>query len=453
MVSFCFQAKAQSEYLSDPATDSASTEATKKLFKKAFNKFIEIESPIEDSIATALAKMAHRKRCPIAIDDFALLKEANTCRVGENASVLRESSEEIAQGLYLAGLAAERSHRLDCSQKQINKLILSPKNLEDFLNKIEASIEIIGYAKNKMKNLLIEIPHNPNALKDYEEALALAISAAKTIPFSGLFQIRQIVNYATSQYEQYGVERMKGWLPGQTKRLIKKALTEALEEIKDNKDIMDTAQATHGLSLDRSVRESLAQDDDIIRDYKEKNIRMVSELAPVTCQVDAKYGAGAQWRDGIALVGSLAGSLGLKALEKMGFYMAEIVAGSRAKGIRLIVTGTEKIVAGLNIPIEIASESAALSQIKRTCFGLPNDITVRNDATVHSMNALTCDENILVTQRYRNCIFVLTTNTVVSKFSFDTIKDAMNVLKSESQILKAGSSRSALPPLSIPSDR
>ena len=278
-----------------------------------------------------------------------------------------------------------------------------------------------------MIELKKNMPYDGSALGEYEKSQARAAAIIETLPYTELAPVQNLINYAIQQYETYDSARTEGWLTDQTKNLLKKALSTSLEQVKSNKKVLENGVATVGTSFDIYAKESLAQDSDLVENFKNENSDIKSEIAPAVCRVDAKYGLGAQYRDRTAFAVSLLGSGGAALMTK---FAAAGVA-STVLGEINIGASASRTAGVLRLLLGAGATGSIITQVHRACRGQDVEVTTKKSK---SLKALSCNGDILVSQSKKDCILVGTLGAIGTYFSVSSAKKVLEQLRDDTAI-------------------
>lgn len=342
-------------------------------------------------------------------------------------NLLRKNIGEVSERAHIASLAEGRSRSLACTQDQLMDLQKHPDRMKEFISDFSAKLTLLGHEKRIINELRNKATKSKAELTEYERAVQRAQVILESLPFAQVKPIRKIISYVISQYDLYAPDRIEGWLPKQTEKLLRDAVPESIAYVRKNKAVMDEGVATMADSLDDEARESLAQDTDLVESFRQDHLSVKKEIEPAACRVDAKYGKGAQYRDGTLLAVSIIGTGMAAGLVKLGAIgLASSVTGAAAAGsISIRSAGILRILA------TAGGTAASLTQTHKACFSQDTDLSAVNSA---SSSSQTCETNILKSQGSENCLLVSALNTLGIYSTAKSVKDALGQIKTGSAV-------------------
>ncbi len=316
-----------------------------------------------------------------------VIGEEDLVKCGVNKTIQQNKSNimsQISDDAYLAGLANIRYNSIGCAQTQIDGLEANPKKLEKFITIYTLSVIEIGLEKRMMSARSPFINTDKKAKEDYTNARLRAEAILASLPFTQIPSLRLTINHIVSQID-YSIDPFSPEIEKDFEKLVKYALQQSKKEIIENKEVMRIGVRSIGKSLSNTVRESLAQDTDLIEEFKQNSGMSNAQLAPSACSVDAKYGRGASYRDDALLIATILGpeiAIGLEQLGKAGIALKSSITGAAAMGTFSIRTaGVLRLLSTMGHGLDI------LKQIEKSCFA---EVTLKSDHYDQK-----CEKNII----------------------------------------------------------
>ena len=337
---------------------------------------------------------------------------------------------EMSELAHLAGLAEERAASLECTAKQIQELKKTPADEEAIAEDALAKIQVIAAENKKMKDLWPAIsgamnmrmpgksdgPKPPalgaealtdelngkvvpgSAFDQYKKAFNAAKAARSSLLFEGLDAHSEGVDSLVSQVESMGevspaaLEKLKA----RYKRLLHDSMKTAYKDMVTMRAGADSG----GASLTDTLKESLAQDVDLVEAFHQRHKSVSDSLKGPACRVDAKYGRGAKYRDYAIMGVTSVGGFGIAAAIKIGTKLvARSLTGAAATGsmgLRQV-----SILRWAVVGAELGNGAVSVAEFVKTCgSGQPS-----MGGNLDGSKERSCDTNVIRTLEPINCYF------------------------------------------------
>lgn len=225
----------------------------------------------------------------------------------------------VEQSSHFVALAEVRQESLTCAQAEFQKMEQEPAEFGKWLEDVAIKRDYLIIEAQAMERLASELLANQKALGKnkltpeqmaskqaaLQEAKARYESIYSSIPFGEMNEVRQLL---AEEVMTESARSKPTLLSGDGKRLAEfrtklwRARGGTLETVKKDRETLLLGIESGGASFSRSLKESLAQDEDLLAAVRERK-KPVS-LDRVACEVDAQYGRGAQARDQTLFIGS-----------------------------------------------------------------------------------------------------------------------------------------------------
>lgn len=361
--------------------------------------------------------------------------------------MMKSNVTAVAEEAFLASLAEIRDQQLSCTEMQIHHLQKNPADLEKFVDDYHAKLVLLGAEKRKMATLLPAVGRDRSATEEYKNARLRAEAILASLPYTEIDSIKKLIRYSVSQYEAGEALSSRGPFAGQNKAMIKKALLSSLETIKKNRANLKRGIETFGKSFDQASRESLAQDTHLIETFRNANPKIQSQIKPVACSVDAKYGKGAEYADHVILATTILGPGLAAGLTRL----SATAVVSSLRGAASMGAISARSAGVFRVLSYVGGMQAGFQQIHKACTG--SEISLKTQKGVGS--AVSCEGNILVSQSNENCILVSTLNALGFQQAYKTVPEAFSLITKATPVpkVKIGSAVSktkASKPIELP---
>ena len=337
---------------------------------------------------------------------------------------------EMSELAHLAGLAEERAASLECTAKQIQEVKKTPADEEKIAEDALAKIQIIAAENKKMKDLWPAIsgamnmrasgkfgePAAPvlgaeslteelngkvipgSAYDQYKKAFNAAKAARSSLLFESLDSHREGVDELVTQVEAMGevspaaLEKLKARYKGVLQESMKRAYKDMVT--------MKAGADSGGASLTDQLKESLAQDVDLVEAFHQRNKSIAESLKGPACRVDAKYGRGAKYRDYAIMGVTSVGGFGIAGATKIGTRLvAKSLTGAAATGamgLRQV-----SILRWAVVGAELGNGAVSVAEFVKTCGSGQPSIGGNLDASKER----SCDTNVIRSLEPINCYF------------------------------------------------
>jgi hypothetical protein len=351
------------------------------------------------------------------------VKENPVCaKEGTTESVTRmiTSLGEVAENSYLAKLAEIRVRQLECSEKQILHLKNSPADFEKFVNDYQAKLVLLGTEKKKMASLLPSVGRDKAATEEYKKSRLRAEAILASLPYTEIDSIQKLIRYSVSQYEAGENLSVKGPFADQNKKMIRQAIIGSLDLINKNQDNLRKGINTSGTSFDQSTKESLAQDTHLVETFRNSNPKLINQIKPVACSVDAKYGKGAQYADNIILAATVLGPGIAAGLTKI----SATAVVSSLRGAAAMGAVSARSAGVFRVLSYAGGVEGGIQQIYKACTG--NEISLKTQKGENE--ALSCNGNIVASLESENCVLVSAMNALGAQQAYKTVPEALSLI-------------------------
>jgi hypothetical protein len=335
----------------------------------------------------------------------------------------------LGEDAYLAGLAEIRAESMKCGVTQIQGLEKNPQELEEFTDIYYTSLVEIARLRFRMEGLEPAISSSEQAKREFKAARLKAEAILEGLPYAQTEVMRLMLNVFFSQLDYFKGNRIDPGIEKSFKKQIQTALGKAKNDLAHNKRILDSGVKDLGRSFSKKTRESLAQDLELIEEYRRRAGSKVDRLAPIACSVDAKYGRGADARDKIIFGVSLVGTAAAHGLTKLGTWVgnSSLIGGVAMGAFSVRSAGLLRIVTSL------ASVGVAVKQIERHCF---NGVTLKGHTNGAAANR--CETNVVKTLHNNRCVLSVVINAIGAKTVVSDLKKARPELSQTGKVLEAG---------------
>ncbi|RYZ82583.1 MAG: hypothetical protein EOP06_21445, partial [Proteobacteria bacterium] len=286
---------------------------------QTFAMFVFVPSTVVAGLGTFLAKASYsvwNEKCPEVIatkEKPANPMLARSCARGATSlaqfAVMQSSMGEISENAFFGLLAQKRHEQFTCTDTQLRDLTSSETKIDTFVKDFDAKLTLLGQEKRRMLELKKTIGFDKVAAREYELSSFRAAALIQSLTYTDLKPMQDTVSLVVAQYETYDPSRMEDYSK-HSQKLIRRALLESQKSITQTQAVLREGATSIGSSLSDSLKESLAQDKQLIEETWRDQPAIQKELIPLACHVDAKYGKGAVSRDNSVLVGSLLLSAG-----------------------------------------------------------------------------------------------------------------------------------------------
>lgn len=317
---------------------------------------------------------------------------------GHMVRELQNVGAETEETIWLSRLAGCRADALDCAKKQLVALDKDDAEFEKYAADMHTKIELLAYHHKKIKTLEMRMAEvratpEPGLGAELRKEVAAMQATMNSIPHIELPQIQRAVHQQ--------LMRLSGGVLGQPpqtspelekrfRQILRAQLRAATASVDEDARAMRMGHVLTQTKLDRSQRESLAQDLDLVESCRAANPGQHDDST--VCRVDEKYGRGANYRD-IGITVALFAATGLStALVKGAATLMTIPNFVRTGGI------TMRGAAIIRAAATAADVSVTLAQANAACGNRPSNFT----GTIGRGN--TCDEKPLRTLEHDNCV-------------------------------------------------
>jgi hypothetical protein len=319
--------------------------------------------------------------------------EAGVCTSGCEQDP--KASSEISETLYFTGLATERAKALECNIDQIKPILAAPEKFDtlaqDYSDKIELALQELHSAGEQFRAMQGRGAITSERRQELQKTRARAAAILESLMLAHVPSIGELLKETLGDH---GRAFAKPEFNAADKAKFKNKLQKAL--VAGQKELADDIKVLRAGHWDRAVKESLAQDTDLIESYRQKNKNFEKSLEPIACEVNMRFGQGAQMRDmgllggAIAIGGVTAGAFkfGAATLSTLTAVRGAVAVGNisiRASGvIRAVAIGSE------------AAIQAVLADVSRSC---------QDQAKLKAKGAYqTCDKALLDNLYHENCL-------------------------------------------------
>lgn len=338
-------------------------------------------------------------------------------------------AEEVSEDSYFAGLAEIRKSDFECARDFVQGLAGNEQELSSLIEDVEEKLISYSELNADIVNLMGQISNMSNSLRyarDNEtrasiesdlaelrpqlEMMQIAAAAIRGSvplihlgPIDDLFQRTSVrLNGPSVQIrnqDRPAAETMAELDRDQFRSQFRQALSQTLSGLRSDISTLESGITSGGASFDRSMRESLAQDRGLLEAYVGQNPNLSDEMNQIACDVDDRYGTGAESRDAILNFGSIG-------LTLASFGIGGLIRGTAAVGANVFNGARVAALSGMmsvrsaNIisAVAIGLDSAAgINEIGRACFGssLQTNVTIE---------AGQCNEPTIEQREQDNCV-------------------------------------------------
>lgn len=385
---------------------------------------------------TSLANQSYKLLvgdCPAATEAKSLAVCTADSPTGEPSAQMAQQLGEVSENGYLASLASERVTALQCAREQARALAKNPADQEVYVEDVTRKVGLLAEAHQEAYVLsrelvtLSRVParrQDPEALSEKRELLrkaeARAAAIEASIPLRDLPSVRKTLQSQVSSLINQGretnfTEALQTSFREKLRRALKDGETELDREIAD----LGKGVASNGQDLERNLRESLAQDTDLIESARHRLKTSDAELKSVACRVDAKYGRGAQYRDLGLSVGSIAlGGAAAGALRAGSFAATSAVTGARVSG--QLATGTAGILRGAAIAVE---SLVVLDEFRKAC------VAEQPRLSGATGKGGTCSGSVLQELDHDNCVLATVLAGLGARAASETVRSGVGAAR------------------------
>lgn len=323
---------------------------------------------------------------------------------------LKKNMSEVSEATLLGSLALEKNESLTCADTQLSFLQGHHKEAEAFVDDYTHKLILLGHEKRFLNELRKKNNKSKEELEEYDRALKRSEALLRSLRFAELGPFKDVIQYVAQQYDQYTPDRLQEWLPAQVKKLLKKAITQSIEEVNRDRVIYLKGSLSMGASLSTAQRESLAQDQELVESFLKKSQTSGADTLATWCRVNAKYGDGARYRDN-ALLGVSLLSLPATGLLRVGAAFGQVSV--RSANILKVAAGA-------------AGGTLAVTQLYKSCIDERTELG--SEKTSPSEESASCDGNILKSQIQENCSLIASLSALSIPLSAKGVKDAFAAL-------------------------
>lgn len=223
------------------------------------------------------------------------------CRKSPNA--LSQDVSKMSEDAYLASLAEIRSEGHACGMKQLAQLMNNPEQMKAFKKDLKVKIPLLLQARRRYE-ALIEIEAGG---EEFRQAELMVKQIEASIPFMQFPQMRQAIGSmqrSTAAWSNYDAKKLAPTIDAKMDRVVKDMAKNVVKDFR----ALSAGVGSMGGALGAEMRESLAQDTELIEAFRLRHKDQEDVLKPVACRVDAKYGKGAQRRDEALMLATVLGA-------------------------------------------------------------------------------------------------------------------------------------------------
>ena len=367
-----------------------------------------------DASSFTLAEFSHNLingDCPKPLSN----QTKPTCEITvvDHFRKLQTFTKKLDENTYFAGLASRRAISLKCAEQQIDTLEKNKEKLGEFLDFYSDSLIQLAREKAKLNSLLPAITIDEKARLEYKNTRARAEVILKSLPFADVPAMRLMINSVVSQSDYGGQKEIDPAIRKSIRETIQTSLLKTHKEVKKNYTVIADAAYSSGRVLSNEVKESLAQDTDLIESFRQQSGISETDLKPIACQVDARYGRGAVYRDNVYLAGFILGPIVVAGVESFAaMRLASAVTGASALGTFSVTTASI-----LRTVTSLAVGASIIQQIEQSCFP---EVSLKG--TPKEMNVNKCDTDILKSIKDTNCAATIALSALGGKVVYKSVK-------------------------------
>ena len=364
----------------------------------------------------------------------AQITEEGTCDLGEAPlNPLPGATDDLAttitESTYFVELAEVRKSDFVCAVQYIQNIKNDSQKLESLKNDI--SEKLISYSElnadtvnlmGTIGRLARSVRYIRNteekasaeaelvSLREQLQKMQIATAAIRSsVPLIHLEPINDLFQDYSTRLNGPSVQIRNDRTPAaetmaeldrvQFSRDLNESLDSTLSSLGNDISTLNSGIESGGVSIDRAMRESLAQDLSLLETYQLQNPNNPPEMQELTCSVDQRYGSGAQTRDQILNFGSI--GLTLASLGIGGVIRGSAAIGANFfNGARVAALSGMLSMRSANVLSAIAiglDAGAGINEIGRSCFGDSLENMVRSSPG-------TCQEPTIEQNNQDNCI-------------------------------------------------
>ncbi len=315
-------------------------------------------SEFDSSVTASLAAAGQKKGCPSIYQ----------LNIGTQAAILKKASER----LFFDISKEELKDQLTCALKKTNQTLQHSADVNVIAADIKFKLPALKELKNEIQTRISQfqiifgqLPKNLNHLKLSPKDEALKNQSEKLNEEIKVLMIqRQLIMSSIQHGSSLEFSKMIDSLDEKTianDELFEKTIVKAVEKLRSSyQEDFDKIQKLNKSDeeLPRAFKERIAQNPEFINNILSKYKIDPSEFKSLRCEVDAKYGVGADLRDNIALLGSSLLTSGVGLIGNMA-VKGPMIAGRIAQSSKMVLLSSISLIA--NAPQITAT-------IKSQCF-------------------------------------------------------------------------------------
>lgn len=239
-----------------------------------------------------------------------------SCRPSDGPiSSLVTSCASMADEAYLVALAGERALHHRCAVSQLDKALGPDAEFyqDDIARKLEglaaAHVAVDSTTAQRSNNRTRALERQSENQQTFADQTAALAAIESSIPFASHPLMDKFINdtlgsmneRASQLRNRHNSNVQPEPLPPDFTSKLRRVLVEIRKNLEEESKRLTTGSA----ALDRSTRESLAQDHDLVESLLYRNPEIRSNSTAAACRVDRVYGRGAEARDQVLLYGSI----------------------------------------------------------------------------------------------------------------------------------------------------
>lgn len=335
----------------------------------------------------------------------------------------------VTENSYFVGLAEIRKADFECAINYVESTKGDSEKLAALTNEVSEKLVAYSELNADVVNLMGRIAQKANVarylrnteekaaaetelagLRDQLRRMQIATAAIRSsvplihlAPIDRLFQQHSVqLNEPSTQIrnqERPAAETMRPLDHTQFTNDFREALNQTLGSLRSDVTTLNNGIESGGIEFDRSMRESLAQDLGLLETYQVQNPNQTTEMRELACEIDARFGSGAQTRDQILNFGSIGltlASFGIGGIIRGGAAVgANFFNGARVAALSgMMSMRSANVLSAVAIGLDVG---AGINEIGRSCFGDSMQNTVR-------LSAGSCHEPTIEQNNQDNCV-------------------------------------------------
>jgi len=366
-----------------------------------------------------LAQISYRlsnQKC--SQDNTAITDNSRSCTGETPAKKNLEAVQSVHEDLYFSSLAQIRKEALTCAESELKHLSSNKVDFKKWADDLEIKVDALAVEGKNIELLSQELLRNQRVQKKLKlskddvkakqksllEAQSRYSAIFASIPFSDLKDVQNLIsNQVADQMNgqnpvALSLKEMKDL---KFREKLNKVMTSTMKTIRSDTAELQSGIDSWGVKIDRGLRESLAQDYDLVAAFRERDRAGSSLSKSISCSIDEKYGKGAELRDRSLMIGSLASTgfaLGIPRLALAG-WLGRAAAGAAAGGQISVRSALIYKAAVTYLPLTVSAASAG-NAISKSCFNYTSRVKGtsqpgKNQCSQYSIKNLSHDNCVL----------------------------------------------------------